>query len=362
MAPNKKEPELLSGESYSKLQISAKRGVLSAQQTDDHVRTTWTCQEETCPICRERIPWHRGVVYQNGHQLIWVCMVCSILEIGAMKKQPPRAIGDLSTERVAPLPPGYVLAWLNTIWISNKNVPVNRSAIDVAKLFGYEATTGIWAAILEDRTAARLTRPNNVDEPDSTWRPFLLEDPFPERTQSERLLGYAGSKEELKTTHFVHTEIGFPEITEDLAKIETESGNTNTIFMLWDRHLKALPGMSSKDRCQFVPRIGVASRECWEDTHSNTAFGIHELALSTPYNQQHILYMIPFRNCGDFYRLEKGRFWMNSLNEYYSQVGFDFGSEIDVRSLTERTLWESVFGDALVPDESVAENEESTHE
>lgn len=351
MAPNKKEPKLLSGESCSKLQISAKRGVLSAQQTDDHVRTTWTCQEETCPICREHIPWHRGVVYQNGHQLIWVCMVCSILEIGAMKKQPPRAIGDLSTERITPLPPGYVLAWLNTIWISNKNVPVNRSAIDVAKLIGYEATTQIWAAIFEDRTAARRTRPEDFDDPKSPWCPFLLEDPFPKTTLSEHLLGYVGTKEETATTNFVHTEVGFPEIAEDLEEIETESGETNTIFMLRDRHLKALPGMSSKDRCRFVPRIGVASRECWEDTHSNTAIGIHGLALSTPYDQQRILYMIPFRNCGEFYFKEQGHSWMHSLNEYYHQVGFDFGSEIDVRSLTERTLWERVFGDALVPDE-----------
>ncbi len=351
MAPNKKEPELLSGESCSKLQISAKRGVLSAHQTDDQVRTTWTCQEETCPICREHIPWHRGVVYQNGHQLIWVCMVCSILEIGAMKKQTPRAIGKLSTERVVPLPPGYTLAWLNTTWISPINGHVDLPATDVARLIGYEETAQIWAAILEDRTAARRTRPEDFDDPKSPWRPFLLEDPFPKTTLGERLLGYVCTKEETATTIFVHNEMGFPEITDDLVKIETESGNTNTIFMLRDRHLKVLPGMSSKDRCHFVPRIGVASRECWEDTHSNTAFGIHELALSTPYDQQHILYMIPFRNCGDFYRLEKGRSWMNSLNEYYSQVGFNFGSEIDVRSLTERTLWESVFGDALVPDE-----------
>ena len=117
MTPDKKEAKLLSGESCSKLQISAKRGVLSAHQTDDQVHTTWTCQEETCPICRERIPWHRGMVVQNGHQLIWVCMVCSILEIGAIKKQPPRVIRELPTERITPLPPGYVLAWLNTIWI-----------------------------------------------------------------------------------------------------------------------------------------------------------------------------------------------------------------------------------------------------
>jgi len=353
---------MLPDESCSVLRTSAERGVLAAHQTDDHLHTTWTCQDGTCPICREHIPWHRGLVFQNGHQMAWACMVCSILEIGARKKQPPRPIGQLPIERVVPLPPGYIVAWLNTLWIPSSDGPVNRSAIDVAKLLGHEATTSIWAAILEDRTAARLTRPDDFDEPDSTWRPFLLEDPFPESKLSTRLLRYACSKEELKTTLFAHTEVGYPEITEDLAEIETESGKTNTIFMLQDKHLKALPGMPSEDRCKFVPRIGVTSRESWEDTHSNTAFGIHELSLSTPYDQQHILYMIPFRNCGDFYRLEEGRSWMKSLNAYCNEVGFDFGSDIDEQSLTERTLWESVFGDALVPDESVAENAESAHE
>ncbi len=351
MTPNKKEPELLPGESCSKLQISAKRGVLSAHQTDDQVRTTWTCQEETCPICREHIPWHRGVVYQNGHQLIWVCMVCSILEIGAMKKQTPRAIGNLSIERVVPLPSGYTLAWLNTLWITSSDVPVNRSAIDVAKLIGYEATSLIWAAILEDRTAARLTRPEDFDDPKSPWRPFLLEDPFPKTTLSEHLLGYVCTKEETATTNFVHTEVGFQDPICRQVEITNAGGDTGNVPLLVDDRLKRLPGMSSEDRGRFVPRIGLASRESWEDTHSNIVFGIHELALWTPCDQQHILYMIPFRNCGEFYFQEKGRSWMNSPNEYYSQVGFDFGQGIDKRSLTERTLWESVFGDALVPDE-----------
>lgn len=353
---------MLSGESCSKLQISAKRGVLSALQTDDQVRTTWTCQEETCPICRERIPWHRGVVYQNGHQLIWICMVCSILEIGAIKKQPPRVIRELPTERITPLPPGYILAWLNTTWISPINGRVGLSATDVAKLIGYEATTQIWAAILEDRTAARLTRPEDFDDPKSPWRPFLLEDPFPETRLSKRLLRYVCTKEETATTHFIHTEVGYHDMIGAHAEIELKGGETAQISLLEDTRLKELSDMSSETRCRRVPRMGLVSRECWEDTHSNTKFGIHELALSTNFDEKRVLYMIPFRNCGEFYFQEQGRSWMNSPNEYYRQVGFDFRSEIDARSLTERTLWESVFGDALVPDESVAENEESTHE
>lgn len=232
----------------------------------------------------------------------------------------------------------------------------------MAKLIGYEATTQIWAAILEDRTAARLTRPEDFDDSKSLWRPFLLEDPFPETRLSNRLLRYVCTKEETGTTHFVHTEVGFQDLICRQVEITNGGGETGNVPLLVDDRLKRLPGMSAEDRGRFVPRIGVASRECWEDMHSNTGFGIQELALWTPCDQQRVLYMIPFRNCGEFYFQEQGRSWMNSPNEYYSQVGFDFGSEIDVRSLTEKPLWESVFGDALVPDESVAENAESAHE
>lgn len=343
---------MLPEERSEDLRFYAERGVLAPHQTDDLIQATWCAQEHTCPFCGETISWHRGVVVQNGHHVAWVCLLCAVLMVGAKREKPPRPVGHLSTERVVPLPPGYVLAWISTSWIPTGRLNPNWTAVDVNRLLGHQATDRIWAAILEDPTAARLTRPEDFADQDSMWAPVLIEDRHPGTSLRNRVANFFCTHEEVETTLFLQRIFGLDTNKADTFEVRLKDGTVSHRFLLRKQLLNGVPRMPPIERRQLIPRIGVCDRESWDSAKSDAAHNIHPYAVSTEIEEDIIVYMIPFRNCGQFYCADQAGEWMTRINEYANEVGFDFAAEIVAESEKEVSLWPSVFGDALVPEDA----------
>jgi len=272
--------------------------------------------------------------------------------IGARRDKPPRPIGQLPTERIVPLPPGFVLTWISTSWIPKGQLHANWDAIDVNRLLGYEATDRIWAAIFEDPTIARLTRPEDYGEPESDWAPVLIEDRQPGTPQRNRLATYFCTEEEVKTTLFLQRELGFR--TNDAATTEVlrRDGTVSNRFVLTERLLKAIPEMSPSERRRLIPRIGLCDADTWNSARADVSHNIRAHALSTVFEKDVIVYMVPFRNCTQFYCTDRSDEWMASVNQYADEVGFDFAPQAAPEDRAKRSLWSAVFGDALIPEDA----------
>lgn len=343
---------MLHEERSADLRFYAERGVLAPHQTDDLIQATWSAQEHTCPFCGEANSWHRGVVVQNGQHVAWVCLLCAVLMIGAKREKPPRPVGQLSIERVVPLPQGYVLLWISTLWIPTDRLNPNWNAVDVNRLLGHQTTDRIWAAVLEDSTAARLTRPDDFANQDSVWAPVIIEDQFPGTSLRNRIANFFSTHEEIQTTLFLERTLGFHTNDADTVKVRLKDGTESNAFVLREQLLNAIPRMSPVERRQLIPRIGLCDREAWDSAKSDAAHSIHAHALSSELQKDVIVYMIPFRNCGQFYCADQAGEWMASINEYADEVGFDFAAGIEAEPKKDVSLWSSVFGDALIPEDA----------
>lgn len=343
---------MLHEERISDLRFYAERGVLAPHQTDDLIQATWSAQEHTCPFCGEANSWHRGMVVQNGQHVAWVCMLCAVLMIGAKREKPPRPVGQLTTERVVPIPPGYALVWISTSWIPEGRLKSDWNAVDVNRLLGHHTTDRVWAAILEDPTIARLTRPDDFADQDCAWAPVLIEDEYAGGSRRDRIKPFFCREEEIQTTQFLQRTMGFHINDATTVKLRLRDETTINRCVLTQQLLKAIPRMSPKERRQHIPRIGLCDKEYWDAARPDAANNVHAHALSTEFDEDSIVYMIPFRNCGQFYCADQAGEWMSSVNEYANEVGFDFASEIEAESEKEVSLWSSVFGDALIPEDA----------
>ena len=340
---------MLNQEAVLLLRRTAELGVVAPKQTDDLLRACWMSQECTCPVCAEEVPWHRGLVYQNGHQVAWVCIVCALLEIQEFKRTLPERARP-SKERQVPLPPDHVIAWLNTKWIPQDENEPPPSALDVARTIGREATDRIWAAIIEDPKAARLSRPEGDLLESREWTPFILHKGPHRIDRSAQLLTYIGTQEEISTTDFIHRSLGIESgdystqigITEDQSEIE--------LCEIPDAVMAKIPDMSGESRRDMIPRLGLIDRTLWECQNHTDPFSIQSLARAAKFPGGMLLYLIPFGSCGDFYSTRNDHQWMSRMTDYCDEVGFDFATVNDADAATRQSLWQRIFGDMLIPD------------
>lgn len=340
---------MLNQEAVLLLRRTADLGVVAPKQTDDLLHACWTRQERTCPVCAEEVPWHRGLVFQNGHQVAWICMVCALLEIQEFKMTLPERSRP-SKERQVPLPPDHVIAWLKTEWIHQNEKASAPSALDVARMIGREATDRIWAAIIEDPKAARLSRPKGELWKSREWTPFVLHKGPHRFDRATQLLTYIGSQEEITTTDFIHHDLGIKSSDYSTHIQNTEDRGEIELCKIPDAIMAKIPDMSAESRRNMIPRLGLIDRNLWESQNRTDAFSIQSLARTAEYPGGMLLYLIPFGSCGYFYFTRNDPEWMSHMGEYCDEVGFDFAEVTDEGAATSQSLWQRIFGDLLIPD------------
>lgn len=157
---------------------------------------------------------------------------------------------------------------------------------------------------------------------------------------------------ETSTSNHVHIVNGL--ICDELETIQAthRPGLNDALPVLSEEVLYAVPTMSSEVRRTRIPRIGLTPQTCWETARSEVEHGLASVAVSTPYDDDLQLYLIPFHACADFYWPGVDQPELTDPRVYISEVGFDFAPEIDFKKAQERSLWEAVFGEALIPEGS----------
>lgn len=340
---------MLNQEAVLLLRRTAELGVLAPKQTDDLVRATWSNQQGVCPVCAEEVQWHRGSVYQNCYQVAWVCMVCSLLEIQEFRRTLTKRDGS-SVERQVPLPPDHVLAWLNTDWIHRDEDEPVPAATDVARRLGSEATDRIWAAIIEDSKAARLSQPNSDPTESWKWKPFILREGSSRSTRGARLLNYMGSPEERSTTEFIHQSLGIEPDGYTTHTVISAAGREIEICVIPDAIMGNISNLSAESRRDMIPRLGLTDRTLWKSHKHTDPFSIQSLARTAEFSGGMLFYLIPFDSCGDFYSTRNDHQWMSHMFDYCDEVGFDFAKDTDGDAATSQSLWQRIFGDILIPD------------
>lgn len=333
-----------------RLREIAERGVMCAQQFEENLHTTWRGQQGECPFCREDIPWHRGILFQNGHEVAWVCMLCALLEVGARKKQGGVQIGANPVERTVPLPPGFRLVWINAQRITRNDQEPLPTASQIARLFGCEMDLRVWAAAIEDKDTVRLVRPREANEPDSPWRPFLIKGDLGLARREDLLEDYLETNEETTTTKFVHQAIGLD--VAELPAVPFESGGGNRIdYPLLDEEiLREIPSMNGIQRRACVPRMGLVLKDVWESVKAENPSGIHKHALSCSFDEEYQAYLIWFSSCGAFYYPGDTPPWGTKGNVFMPEVGFGFALQSNASPINSEGLWACVFADALTPE------------
>jgi len=263
-----------------RLREIAERGVMCAQQFEENLHTTWRGQQGECPFCREDIPWHRGILFQNGHEVAWVCMLCALLEVGARKKQGVAPIGVNPVERTLPLPPGFRLVWINAQRITRNDQEPLPTASQIARLVGCEMDLRLWAAAIEDDRAVQLVPPRDANDPESPWRPYLIRGNPRLVKRRDLLADYIDTEEETLTTKFVHQAIGLDVTELPGVQFKSEGEEPLEFPRLEERTLREIPSMNGIQRRACVPRMGLVPKDLWESVKADDASGIPSHALS----------------------------------------------------------------------------------
>lgn len=334
---------MLSDERRGTLMNIARNGALSLAQTDDILHQGWTHQNGTCPVCGEVVSWHRGALYQSDRNVVWICLICALLELEMKRQTYPSVIGTREREKQVPIPPDFTLAWVNTIWLPRSEGEPLPTVIDVARGLGCKSAPVIWAAIMEDLQVASLKPPIKEGRDFDFWRPYLLLQGEGQKKESTRLLSYLGSEEESITTAYIHDLIRLE--TDDSASVDHMYFNRVTPLPYVGKNLlHQILGMGSEERCRYIPRAGIVDRSTWESMPRSDPNGLDQQAKLARIPDDQMLYLIPFTNCERFYLLDDQKLWTNDPENLYDQVGFDIGKFYDDDDSESEPLWQRVFG------------------
>lgn len=272
-------------------------------------------------------------------------MVCALLISATSRKNNSHPSGRSLTTLI-PVPPGFSLVWVNAVWLPRIENDPPHTILGIARGLGCASAPAIRASIIEDPDVARITPPKEAGGEGGTWSPYLLRGRI-SRKDSELLLSYVGSEEEIMTSDFVHEQIGFDTATMENLEVDTFNGPTRLPYVESEL-LHRIPEMNSTERCQCVPRFGLAERDAWESM-PRTDFDGLGLAMKTLISDDLVLYLIPYHSCPHFYRLQDPQSWMRGPDGLIDKVGFHLGRFWDPWDTKSVPLWERVFGDALIP-------------
>ena len=324
-------------------------GALAQGQDEITICATWRHQRGTCPICGENVPWHRGILFQRGLDMAWVCLLCTLLSKDLYRNGPPRAIGVHDPERQVPLPPNYACAWVNGNLLPRKKDAPLPTAIEAARQLGHDSTPAIWAAIIEDPNLARLKPPSDQAAAFEDWLPVLIYQGENYRNPKARILSYAGSEKELKTSHYIHQLAGVSSII--FRSYSCFYFDQERVFPLVDEQdLLRFSGMTSKERYCSIPRVGVVEKRVWQSISKEDPKGLAQLARIAFLDEDFLLYLVPFSKCDLFYSSNALEQSKRENPEWYDSVGFDIGEYYGAETTSAEPLWQRVFGNIMVPE------------